>query len=78
MHQVINALKKINKDLTGYNYVMNKRCPTLSHFLKDMGKTGSWVVIKKNHAFAVKDGTVYDAMPVSNNSRVWACFKLKG
>ena len=79
MYQVVKALKKITKkDLIGYNYTYCRNYPTLSYFLKHTGKEGSWVVIKKNHAFAVKDGTVYDVMPMRGNVRIWACFKLKG
>lgn len=42
--------------------------PTLFRFLKDNPK-GNWVICRRGHAFAVKDGVVYDAHEKQAGSR---------
>lgn len=51
LHEIVEGDIKI--------YQSTKR-PTLLRFIKD-NPTGNWVIIRRGHAFAVKDGIVYDA-----------------
>lgn len=52
--------------------------PTVSQFIRE-NPTGHWVVIKRGHAFAIKNGVVYDMHKscAGAKSRVKFAFKVK-
>ena len=51
------------------------RRPTLSYWLSN-NPTGNWVIVKRDHAFAILDGVVHDSSPVGARSRVLFAFKV--
>ena len=72
--------KELNKDSTFISYLGTRSCasyaPTLSKFIKD-NPTGHWVICRRNHAFAVKDGVVYDAHKSQAGSRCRVLYAIK-
>ena len=59
-----------------YTNSTTKGCPTLARFCKEEGSKGNWVVIRRGHAFAVKDGVVYDGHKQGSRVRIITAFKL--
>lgn len=73
VRMMIAALEKLGimKQQEGYPY----QRPTLSSWLL-INPTGSWVIVKRDHAFAILDGVVHDNSPVGARSRVLFAFRV--
>lgn len=70
-----SVINKLNDKHTFISYTGYK-CPTLSRFIKDNPK-GKWVICRRGHAFAVKDGVVYDAHKSQAGARCRVLFAIK-
>jgi|688.fasta_scaffold586144_3 hypothetical protein len=70
---MIAALEKLGIMKQQETLVFNR--PTLSYWLSN-NPTGNWVIVKRDHAFAILDGVVHDSSPVGARSRVLFAFKV--
>lgn len=75
-HIMVGALDILKIKHTKQVYKVGSKEPTLAQFLKGDGKEGHWIVIRRGHAFAVKDGIVYDGHEQGMRCRIWAVFKI--
>lgn len=73
VRMVIAALEKLGIMKQQESLVFQR--PTLSYWLSN-NPTGNWVIIKRDHAFAILDGVVHDSSPVGARSRVLFAFKV--
>lgn len=73
MRAVIN---KLASDNTFISYSAYRVKPTLKQFMEENPK-GSWVICRRAHAFALKDGVVYDAHESQAGSRCRVIFAIK-
>ena len=72
------VLRDICKDATYISYANYKTRyrPTLNQFIKDR-PNGNWIICRLGHAFAVKDGVVYDAHSSQAGARCKVLFAFK-
>jgi hypothetical protein len=72
---MLKVAKELNKDSRYVSFSGMKK-PTLKQFLIE-NPQGHWVICRSNHAFAVKNGIVYDAHESQAGARCRVIYAIK-